>query len=222
MTELARSTWPAVDPRATLFVPLGSTEQHGPHLPLDTDTRIALAVAERAASRCDGVHAPPLAYGASGEHAGFAGTLSIGTEALRVVVIELVRSARNTFDRVVLVNGHGGNHATLVSAVDQLVDEGHEVLLWWPRLDGDAHAGHTETSLLLAIAPESVRTERLEAGNTAPLDELMGDLMTGGVAAVSDTGVLGDPTGATAESGQTMLDALVDDLVEAVRAWRSA
>ena len=108
---LGESTWPEVADRgpSVLAVPLGSVEQHGPHLPLDTDTRIAVAlVAALAAARPDVVAAPPLAYGASGEHAGFPGTLSIGTEALTTVLVELGRSA-DAFAGVVFVNGHGGN-----------------------------------------------------------------------------------------------------------------
>jgi creatinine amidohydrolase/Fe(II)-dependent formamide hydrolase-like protein len=81
--------WPELrDTAATLVVPVGSVEQHGPHLPLSTDTKIAAAVADRLA----GLVAPPVAFGASGEHEGFAGTVSIGTEALRSVLVEMGRS----------------------------------------------------------------------------------------------------------------------------------
>ncbi len=86
-----------------LVVPVGSFEQHGPHLPLDTDTRIAVAIAEAVADLPYVVVAAPLAYGASGEHAGFAGTLSIGTEVLAEVLVELVRSARGSCSAVVWV-----------------------------------------------------------------------------------------------------------------------
>jgi creatinine amidohydrolase len=200
--------------RLTLLVPLGSTEQHGPHLPLDTDTRIARAVAEGAAGRHpDTVVGPALAYGASGEHAGFAGTLSLGTEALRAALVELARSAGEEFGAVVFVNGHGGNAEAVVAATDLLRSEGRCVRSWWPRPRGDAHAGHTETSLLLAISPEAVRLERLEPGNTEPLASLAGTLRRGGLAAVSPNGVLGDPRGASAGHGRELLAALVDDLV---------
>ncbi len=97
--------WPAIPSSPVLLVPVGSTEQHGPHLPLDVDTLIATAVCRGAAERLGrGVLvAPPVAYGASGEHEGFPGTLSIGTEALTVVLVELARSARRWAGRIVFV-----------------------------------------------------------------------------------------------------------------------
>src|SRR3954449_5713373 len=96
-----------------LLLPVGSCEQHGPHLPLHTDTVIATALACGVAERrSDCVVAPPITIGASGEHQGFAGTLSIGTDAMTNVLIELVRSA-DWAAGVVFVNGHGGNAAAM-------------------------------------------------------------------------------------------------------------
>ena len=211
--QLGVQRWSEVERDAHLLVPLGSTEQHGPHLPLDTDTRIAVAVAEGAAQLTGAVVAPALAYGASGEHAAFAGTLSIGTTVLRSVIVELVRSAALTFSQITLVNGHGGNVEAVSGAVNQLVAEGHRVTNWSPRVaGGDAHAGRTETSLMLAIAADQVRLDLAAPGNIAPLRELIGDLRTGGVAAVSPNGVLGDPTGASAIEGDEILTHLIADL----------
>ena len=223
--DLAGLTWPDVAEVAAsslLVVPLGSTEQHGPHLPFSTDTDVAVALAARlAADRDDVVVAPAVPYGSSGEHAGFAGTLSIGAAAMELVVLELVRSA-DAFAGVVLVSGHGGNAAPVAAAVRTLLDEGRRVLAWSPRVEGgDAHAGRTETSLLLALSPASVQEARAEAGDTRPLAEVMGALRAGGVASVSANGVLGDPTGASPAEGAALLDAMAADLAAAVAGWRA-
>mgnify|MGYP002336296532 CR=1 FL=1 len=94
MTSLGRATWPDVPAGPLLVVPLGSVEQHGHHLPLSTDTTVAGAVAADAAGAFAGaLLAPALAYGASGEHEGFPGTISIGTEALTALLVEFGRSA---------------------------------------------------------------------------------------------------------------------------------
>jgi mycofactocin system creatininase family protein len=220
--RLGARTWLEVHAAARLLaVPLGSCEQHGPHLPLDTDTRIAVRLADGLAeARDDVLVAPALAYGASGEHAGFAGTLSIGQDGLAAVVVELVRSA-DAFAGVVLVNGHGGNAAAVDRAVSTLAGEGRHVLSWAPAVAGDAHAGRTETAALLALSPSVVRMERAQPGAVAPLAELMPALRAGGVASVAPNGVLGDPTGASAAEGRRLLATLTTSLVDAVARWRS-
>jgi mycofactocin system creatininase family protein len=226
--KLGARTWREVhgaDP-LLLAVPLGSCEQHGPHLPLDTDTRIAVALADGlAAARPDVVVGPAVAYGASGEHAGFDGTLSIGVDALTSVIVELVRSA-DAFAGVVLVNGHGGNNEAVERAATTSVHEGRTVLAWSPTTTAagraaDAHAGRTETSLLLALAPSIVRLEDAAPGAVEPLAELLPALRAGGVRSVSANGVLGDPRGASAAEGADMLRSLTDDLVAAVERWQA-
>ena len=214
---LGERVWPEIDGRPTLLVPVGSVEQHGPHLPLDTDTRIAAAVAARAATGAVLV-APPVAYGASGEHEGFAGTVSIGHEALRLLLVELGRSAARWAGRLVFVNGHGGNVSSLVEAVRLLRYEGRDAAWFACAAGGDAHAGRTETSLMLALDPALVRPVRA-AGNTAPLADLLPAMRAGGVAAVSPNGVLGDPAGASADEGERLLAAMSDALGAAITRW---
>jgi len=213
---LGESTWPEIEGRPTVLVPVGSTEQHGPHLPLDTDARVAAAVAARAAGPV--LVAPPVAYGASGEHEGFAGTVSVGHEALRLLLVELGRSAARWAGRLVFVNGHGGNVPTLVDAVGLLRYEGRDAAWFACSPGGDAHAGRAETSLVLALDPALVRSER-DPGNTAPITDLLPAMRAGGVAAVSPNGVLGDPTGASAAEGERMLSAMATDLAAAMTRW---
>jgi mycofactocin precursor peptide peptidase len=233
--RLDRATWPEVEDRiaaapTTLLVPLGATEQHGPHLPLETDSTIAVALAETAAARIPGtVVAPVLAYGSSGEHQDFPGTLSIGAAATELVLVELGRSACETFDRLLFVNAHGGNAAPLATAVERLRHEGRDARAWAPRFGGDAHAGRTETSLILALAERGrpnppiapVRSTAVR-GNDAPLGELIGRLRSEGVRAVSPSGVLGDSTGATGAEGRALLDAAIEDLCATLDAWPAA
>lgn len=207
--------WTQVDEGGLIVVPLGSVEQHGPHLPLDTDAVIARAVAEGLVSSLwrDGVPAllaPALPYGSSGEHQDFPGTLSIGTGALTHVLVELGRSATTWASGIVFVSGHGGNHEAGARAVESLRSEGRTAC-WVPcrYAGGDAHAGRTETSLLLCLAPSRVALELAAAGNPEPIQQLLPRLREGGVLEVSPNGVLGDPSGASSDEGRSVLAAMV-------------
>mgnify|MGYP001822855563 CR=1 FL=1 len=210
-------------PGPVLLIPVGSTEQHGPHLPLDTDTLIAVELAQRAVHHTTGlVLGPTLAVTASGEHAGFPGTLSIGTEVMEEVAVELGRSAGWAVGTV-FVNAHGGNHDALARGVSRLRADGRLVLSWspsWPqRGDGgpaDLHAGRIETSMMLAIDPGLVRLELAAAGSDTDLDTLRRH----GVRAVSASGVLGDPDGASGQEGERFITEFVADLVHSIEAWR--
>lgn len=216
-----------------VMIPLGSIEQHGPHLPLDTDTRIATAVARGVAARLTGpassdrgLHwlvAPAIGYGDSGEHQSFAGTISIGTDALTTLLVEYGRSATCWAQRLLFLNGHGGNVTALNRAVGLLRSEARDVGWCGCLVSGaDGHAGHTETSVLLHISPADVLTDQRRAGNGAPLSELLPAMRRGGVAAVSETGVLGDPTTATAAEGERILAEMVDGCVSRIGRWAPA
>lgn len=217
---LGQQRWPTVSSHeALLLVPVGSVEQHGPHLPLATDGMIANAVTRAAAERLDeeGVSvlvAPSLNYGASGEHEGFPGTISIGHEALFLLLTELGRSAARWARGVIFVNGHGGNTATLTKVVDLLRYEGRAAAWTSTALpDADAHAGETETSLLRHLAPWAVRLDLMSPGATEPLPALMPRLRAEGVRSVSPNGVLGDPTTSSVEHGRELFERLVRNLV---------
>lgn len=221
--HLHGSAWPDLPDRPLVLVPVGSTEQHGPHLPAGTDSIIAATVSQRLAALygTGTVVAPVVHYGSSGEHQAFPGTCSIGNEVLRLVLIELVRSISRWAGRIVFVNAHGGNLTALCAAVAQMITEGHPVS-WVPCAPpgADPHAGATETSLMLHIHPDLAHTDRIGPGNSRALQELLPELRAGGVRAVSPNGVLGDPTSATAEKGAHLLDHLADDIHRRILAWQ--
>lgn len=224
--QLANRAWPSISGAPLVLIPLGSTEQHGPHLPIATDSIIATAVALGAAERPrDGRQPPPIlvapamSYGASGEHQSFPGTVSIGHEALQIVLIELVRSLSTWADRILFVNGHGGNIHALATAIPQMIAEQHRVA-WVPCAvqDGDAHAGRTESSLMLHLAPTQVDMSVARTGNLTPVRELLPTMKAGGTRAVSPSGVLGDPTGATATEGEALLQRMVEAVLRRMAA----
>ncbi len=213
---LGEMTTNEVPTEPLVIIPLGATEQHGPHLPLDTDTRIAVAWAHRVAEQLHSedrrvIVAPALPYGASGEHQGFDGTMSVGNETLTSIVVELGRSMRSWAGGLIFLSGHAGNVAALREAERTLVAEGDSMVALVPRLAGsDAHAGHTETSILLSLSPEVVRLDRAEPGCTDPIEDILPALVANGVIGVSPNGVLGDPTGASKQIGAHLLDRLVE------------
>ena len=194
---------------------------------MDTDTRIASAVARSVAGRLAAADldsrwmlAPAIGYGASGEHESFPGTVSIGTSALRLLLVEFGRSAATWAGRLVFVNGHGGNVEALAAAAALLRYEGRDVA--WCSCgvqNADAHAGHTETSVLLHISPEAVRLDQIVPGNRAPLAELLPAMRSGGMAAVSEVGVLGDPTTATSIEGERLFAEMVDGCTARIARW---
>ncbi|MEZ5309024.1 MAG: mycofactocin biosynthesis peptidyl-dipeptidase MftE [Microthrixaceae bacterium] len=234
-SRLSDLTWPALAEGQApgdgqlLVVPVGSCEQHGPHLPFDTDTRIALALAERLAERFERIIvAPALGITASGEHQSFPGTLSIGTTAFEHVVVELARSALpppeldlpSPFEAVLFVNGHGGNVVPFTHAEALLRSESRDVRVWHPQVPGgDSHAGFTETSILLHIDPDCVRKDCMVVGSTRRWREIATSVVEAGLASVAPNGILGDPSDANAIDGEEIFETLSGGLVERALEW---
>lgn len=231
--RLAEHSWPAVETALddgvdTVLLPLGATEQHGPHLPLDTDTRLATELADRIAKRLgDALVAPAVPVGPSEEHAGFPGTVSIRPETLRHLLRDYVASfEQQGFDRVVVIPGHGGcfpvvdaAYPTLARETDvdvvavtglrrymELLEDG----LREAGIDVDepvVHAGASETAMVLATTPELVADDR-PRGYTDPVSAA--ELFTNGVESYAENGVLGDARPATADAGETLLEYVAD------------
>ncbi len=203
-----------------VLLALGSWEQHGAHLPFDTDTVIIESVVDAAIRSVDPENTqfsvvPTIGVTASDEHNGFAGTLSIGTNALSDAVVSIARSA-SWARGICIVNGHGGNSDALKLVHSALDYENIRHSIWsLPYYEGaDMHAGHTETSLMLHLAPDTVRMDLAEVGAVGDSEMLIERMRAGGIKEVSSNGVVGDPTNATATHGATMLSFYADHLTK--------
>jgi creatinine amidohydrolase len=225
--------------QAVIVLSIASVEQHGPHLPVITDSLLGQTVLARALERLDaGVQAwvvPPLCYGKSNEHRPYAGTLTLSAQTLAAVVRDIALSlARAGFRRLVLLNSHGGNppvldfiardlheetgmmlFSILISrmGVDEIVDDRQE-LAW------GMHAGDSETSWILALAPELVHMDRTDGlGGYPQMQDSVQHLAVRGpvgfswlTADLSSQGVLGDPRSATANKGWQWLEPTIEKL----------
>ena len=242
--RLAEITWPDVaeaveDEATTVILPLGATEQHGPHLPLGTDTIRATALAERLAERLPGsLVAPTLPFGCSDEHSGFPGLLGLDAETLARIVLNLARRLVSWgVRRLVLLSAHGGNGEALDLALTLLRQELPDLQVQTndhletiaqtvsevARTDGISanalglHAGEGETSEMLHLRPELVSMHRFMPGFTGDMEAVLDELRKGGLRAVTKNGVLGDPTHAAAGRGARYLDTLADHLAATLR-----
>lgn len=246
--ELGLLTSPEASARligGVAIVPVGAVEQHGPHLPLDTDIFLASSVALEAAKRVGGstVVCPPLCIGASAHHLGFPGTLSLRHDTLFAVVRDTVDSlVAHGCHRVLLLNGHGGNAALIARAVQEIGVASPARLAglsYWQlagqsvaasrrsAIGGMAHGGEFETSLMLHLRPSSVRTDLIAACVPAPrLPGERFDLFDGGWLAMdwrteelSPSGVVGRPDLASAGHGARWFEACVAACAELVVAF---
>lgn len=203
------------------LLPVGSFEQHGAHLPLTTDTIVASAIAKEVADRYELLLLPPVTISCSHEHVGWAGTVSISAATLIAVVTDVAESLRQSgIDRLVLVNGHGGNYV-LSNVVQEANVHSRRMALFPGRHDwdearrhaglettghDDMHAGEIETSVLLHTAPETVRYGFGEADHVNERRFLL----TLGMRGYTRSGVIGRPSAATATKGEAVLDSLAE------------
>ena len=219
----------------TALLPVGAIEQHGPHLPLDTDAYDAAYLARRIADGCSTpkpLVLPLIAYGVSYHHEAFKGTISINNDTLTNLVYDIgISVAKNGIQKLVIINGHGGNAPSLNFAAQRInqdarifvcVDTGETsdvdvgTLIETPN---DVHAGEIETSTSLAIRPDLVRMDRLQMAVPEFTSRYLDFTSKRGVSwyahthKISASGVMGDPTKATVEKGEKMWALMVDHLV---------
>lgn len=243
-----RLTWPemneAIADQKVILLPTGSTEQHGPHLPLETDAFLAesvcLEAGRRAADRI--LVLPPISYGLNLHHIDFPGTIHIEPETFIAFGLDICKSvAYHGFQKILLVNGHGSN-GPLVDLIARktvqqtqslcaactylsLALEAFETVRETPVM---AHADEFETSLYLYLAPDRVRMERAVAGGDVVGQYLSSDSTSNYPVRFNDfwgrwtqKGVHGDPTAATAEKGRVLFEAAVSALIAIVDEWRA-
>lgn len=235
---LADRTWPELAEQmageSLAVVPLGSTEQHGPHLPLATDHLIAEHLARAATDRANVLCTPTVNVGVSPHHRQFHGTMWVDPPAFREYVESFARNlAYHGIDRIVFVNAHGGNTVHLREVGRRLRDDGTAYAIEWmwnesiPDLVDDLfekngpHGGPKETAMIQHIAPELVRDDQLEAARDGGISDLAdADPLKFGARTFydsidnTDNGVLGDQTDATPEKGERLFEAATDQLVK--------
>jgi len=240
-TALEALTWPELERalaagRRIAVLPLGATEQHGPHLPFATDTRIADALAERFCARVPGsVRLPALALGASSEHLSFPGTLSLREDTLAAVLADLARSlAHHGFEEIFCFSAHGGNLDVLRERAAELADaakparfvvftdhaalearlfavaEAHGV----SAAAAGRHAGELEASVIAALEPGALRSEALAAGLLDTAADARA-IFYPDLRASAPSGTVGDPRAASPDRAAAYLDAWVEVLVAA-------
>jgi creatinine amidohydrolase len=221
----------------TVIVAVGSTEQHGPHLPTMTDARIGEALAELVARKLGGaLVARTIDVGVSEHHLAFPGTLSLRPETLKLVLRDYVDSlVRSGFRRLVFVPTHGGNFPAVQETVEaaRVAHPGIDVTGYTDLLGfaghlndlsaqhgvtaeaSGAHGGESETSIMMLLEPELVVRERFAPGYLGPLGAAEAKrIVERGMPDLTSNGVLGDPRSALAEKGAVYLERLADFLVD--------
>ena len=235
-------TWPEVRERLKevdiVLLPVGSIEQHGAHLPLDTDSFDAEYLAQQVAAACSEpkpLVLPLLPYGVSYHHDDFTGTMSISNETLSRLVYEIgMSAARNGFRKIVIINGHGGNVPTLKFAAQMINRDAHIFVcvdtgetsdpdvLDLAETPNDVHAGEIETSVSMAIRPHLVKMNKARKYVPKFSSRYLNFSTKRSVewyartAKISRNGVLGDPSKASKEKGDKMWAIMVKNLLELV------
>lgn len=244
---LGELTWPEARARFrqvdVALLPVGAIEQHGHHLPLDTDTFDANYLCHKVAEACSDpkpVVLPLIPYGVSYHHEDFSGTISISNETLAHFVMDVgMGAARNGIKKLVIVNGHGGNAPALQFAAQMInrdahiftcVDTGESSdtdIASLIETKNDVHAGEVETSAALANRPHLVKMDRLKkfvplfSSRYLNFSSKRSVEWYARTAKISKVGVMGDPSKATREKGEKIWDVMIKNLVEFVEELKS-
>lgn len=223
----------------TVIITIGSTEQHGLHLPLGTDAILGEALGERVARALgNALLAPGMRIGCSEHHMDFAGSLTLSRETFIRVVADICRSlARHGFRHIVLIPTHGGNFAPLANAVEAVRPElpGSNLIAFTDLMafmeeifqtgkarevtpeQAGAHAGEFETSIMLTVRPDLVAIDQAQPGYVGDQLSIAPLVFEKGFKAVTENGVLGDPRDASADNGEAYLAAMTDLLVSHIK-----
>jgi creatinine amidohydrolase len=224
----------------TVVAAVGSTEQHGPHLPTKTDTMIGdMLVLRFALEWGKALQAKTIPVGCSEHHLAFPGTISLKASTLKAIIADYTDSlAKQGFKTIIYLPSHGGNFAAVKEAIKEQQAKFPELkIVGYTDLMGlmgclfdisgqfgvtpeeaGAHAGENETSLILAFADQLVQTERYSPGYLGPMgDEQVKIIMEKGMPALTETGVLGDPTKASPEKGAVYLEKTVQFLIQEIK-----
>lgn len=223
-TDVAAETETEVGTDMALL-PVGSTEQHGPHAPLGTDALIASGIAAAGADRYDGdvVVGPTIPVGVAEEHRQFTGTLWVTEETFRRYVRETIQSlTHHGFNRVVVVNGHGGNVAALRECCATITrhDAAFVAPFTWFNAVSDemGHGGALETALVRHFSPDLIREDRVEDASAGAVDRWgvwqSGTNLAYDSAEFTENGVVGDPSEGDATYGEELLEEITTALVD--------
>jgi creatinine amidohydrolase len=202
------------------IIPVGSTEQHGPHLPISTDSDIVTEIASRLSERINGSLLPTITYGISNEHFPFF-NLSIKKSTLSKILEDLCESLiKNGISKILIINGHYGNLNSLKSfEKKQKKNRRIKIFSYWKYMERDFdHAGNIETSIMLAIS-KNVNMKKAEKGfqtDGMTKQEILkiNKLAQKSFPKVTENGIWGDPTKSSARLGKKIIKEVVDNLVK--------
>lgn len=238
--KLMEMTWEEVkdllNKTDIVLIPIGSLEQHGPHLPLATDTILAYEVAKKVAEKLKAALAPAIPFGISAEHINFSGTISLSPDTFISLIRDICKSlVRHGFRKIIFINAHGGNAGILATMIQALREEFKATFILaniWELVTEEfqrireskeckmGHADEFETSLFLAVDMSKVRLNKIRMEREKSLYKLCADpfikmnkvQIAWLTEDLSESGVIGDPSKASKEKGELLINDIINNL----------